>query len=183
MKIKMNLLLSVVLFIMIAVTTILLFNIRDLSQKPIIDVIITSMTSIIASILAASVAYYVAHLQIKHHAQETEDKRRIEYFSALQLLSHEIQFNKEVLDAAVGETPSNELSEFMKKNLIIDTWKQASFIIIHDLDQELLNDTSTLYYKMSMLKQGFSQTAEFIQQTYSLCVEIDTKIKIELKEK
>ncbi|WP_158232819.1 hypothetical protein [Sporosarcina sp. P17b] len=168
---------------MIVITTILLFNIRDLSDKPIIDVVITSLTSIISSVLAASVAYYVARLQLNHQAQDSETKRKLEYLSALQLLSHEIQFNKQVLDVAVAQSKSDDLAKLMEKNLIIDTWKQASFIVIHNLDQDLLNETSTLYYNMSMLKQGFSHTSDFIQQTYSKCVEVEARIKVELQKK
>lgn len=179
---KGNIVLTLVLSALIIVTLILLFNIRDLPQKPVIDVIITSLSGIISALLAALIAYYVAHIQITYQSQEKKTKRKHRYLSALQLLSHEIQFNKQVLDTAVAQSESGDLKSFLETNIAINTWNQVSLDVIQDLDRSLMNEVSTFYYKITMLKQGFSHAPDFIRQTFSLCVTIEAKINAELEK-
>ncbi|MED4699652.1 hypothetical protein P9436_11355 [Lysinibacillus capsici] len=184
MKIFFNRMYNYSLFILLILLFIAILFFRDLPEKPLIDVIITSLSSIISAFIAAFVAFRVADYQISHNEKKEELDKRKKLVSRIKLLRHEISYNKNQLKICLDLVPTlseQEIDKALSENLRTDLWDTLAVDIIEDMNYELFSNIVELYYKISRLKQEGTFEHNFCNTTFAECTSTNAKIEIFLE--
>lgn len=155
---------------------------RDLPNKPIIDVIITSISSILSAIIAAFVAYQVAKLQIENSKKSISFDRKKKYISSLKLLLHELSYNKDILLEANQDAPkagedASDIEQFLSINLHITIWEKVMITLVEETESNFFNQIADLYYKIGVLKQEKTFTIELLTTTISDTITVYTQLE------
>lgn len=172
-----------ILFIVLVCVMILYFYQRDLPQKPIIDVIITSLSSLISACIAAFVAYFVANMQIENEDQQRLLRKKEKLISSVRLLNHELEYNIRHLSFLNSNIKENDDSNqtYLQQNLKSNVWDNLAMILIEDLDSDLFNKTISCYNDIEQLKRGYQK--KLLTVTLSNCVQIHTELKLFVERK
>lgn len=165
-----------VLIIACIVLLITLFVKRDLPEKPIIDVVISSIATIASGVIAASVAYFVANMQIKHSLLQEEIKKKKKLYSRIKLVIYELSFIADMLETVIeGKEDEEQKLDYLKANISTRIWDNISIDLIDDLDAELFNQIINTYFDLNILLQEYN--SDLLKRVYTDSIKIKTRLE------
>lgn len=172
------------LFAILFCVVIVLIYFRDIPDKPVIDILIPSISSILAAFVAAFVALRVADYQIAHTEKKELQNKHSKLISRMKLLKKEIAYNEKQIKICMDLlTPDNTpvTAQALAMNLKTELWDILAVEIIEDLNNELFDELIEVYYKISRLKQNGTFDQGFCNKTFAECTAINAKIELLLK--
>lgn len=168
--------LIVILIVISVILLITLFIKRDLAEKPIIDVIITSVATIFSGFIAAGVAFIVANMQIKHTLQQDEKKKQKKLYSRIKLVIYELSFITDILEEIIESKESDDLKlTYLKANISTRIWDNISIDLIDDIEAKYFNQTINMYFDLNILLQQYN--TDLLKRVFTDSIKIKTQLE------